>query len=453
MLDFNLKYSIKEYQINSRAKLSLETNLNNLLDLGIEGTFLDVEEYSEIINGIITKIKEKELNFSSKEKRVIALVPGVMIEKRSSPISVIDFDEILSIVSKNAQPKRLIISFVKTSLNHHWTAPKLSSKLIEHVLIKQRENDNLKIFNENVLEDLTNQNSHQNHAKLIDNADGFNLLNAKLGLPRGWRNTEYHCLVLGDCILRSADFKNEYGKYRELVHTTTRNYQTAFMGSLYLISALLVAGENIQPIQNSLKRLALDHVGDPSITLRWKQISNYNKDQKKLINQACDILNFWITRDFLTIFFERCLNDIRRKRFWLQYAHRIKDFKVYTHHELKRELLSDPRIKGLSSRIKVFGTGRISAIVMSTASHDLVEFSDDGWAFRAYLVDNQKWRSVMQYRFIESAEILRSIRLPMAVRRRAGSYYDWKKSGTLHHRDATYNWESTFKSWLERTAL
>ena len=49
---------------------------------------------------------------------------------------------------------------------------------------------------------------------------------------------------------------------------------------------------------------------------------------------------------------------------------------------------------------------RISAIVMSTASHDLVEFSDDGWAFRAYLVDDQKWRSVMQYRFIESAEIL-----------------------------------------------
>ena len=164
-----------------------------------------------------------------------------------------------------------------------------------------------------MLEDIANQNSYQNHAKLIDNADGFNLLNAKLGLPRGWRNTEYHCLVLGDCILQSSDFKNEYEKYRELVHAITRNYQTAFIGSLYLISTLLVAGENIEPVQNSLKRLALDHVGDPSITLRWKQISNYNKDQKKLINQACDILNFWITRDFSLI--EKCLNDIRRNAF------------------------------------------------------------------------------------------------------------------------------------------
>ena len=91
--------------------------------------------------------------------------------------------------------------------------------------------------------------------------------------------------------------------------------------------------------------------------------------------------------------------------------------------------------------------------MMNTGKHDLVEFSDDGWAFRAYLSDNEKWRKVLDQRFIESAELLRSVRLPMAVRRRAGSYYDWKKSGTLHHRDATYKWESTFKSWLERTAL
>lgn len=450
MLNFN--FSIKDYEINSRTKWKLETNLNQLFDLGVEGPAIAIEDHLELCQSILKKIEKDELHFSSQEKRILTLIPAVLLEGSNNDLSLEAFSKTLQIVKEYSKPRRLIVNFLKTSLNHFWSKQIYSHQLIKISIESQRENE-LDIFNLEVLEDLLGTNAPNQHSRLISKANDFDQLNSLIGLPLRWNKTEYHSLVLGKCILRNSDFNNQYEYYREMVHSISRNYQQSFIGSIYLISSLIVAGKNNSSIQSSLKRLALDHIGDPSNAPRWTRLSAYNNDQQKVIVEAREILNFWITRDFLTIFFEKCLNDVRRKRFWLNYAERIKNFKVYTTPELKSELLKDPRIKGLSSRIRVFGNGRISAIVMNTGTHDLVEFSDDGWAFRAYLRDNDRWRKVLDQRFIESAELLRSVRLPMAVRRRAGSYYDWKRSGTLHHRDATFPWESTFKSWLERTAL
>lgn len=448
----SIDITIQDYEISSRTKVKLKENLNNLLDLGLEGPKLEIKDHAIICKNVIAKIERDELTFTSKEKRVLTLIPAVLLERiYNAPMS--EFKRILQIISEFSSPRRLIISFVKTALNNYWTNYDYSIELIRNSLEVQNKNGNLNLFKLEFLSELLRRDSTNKHSQLILKIEDFSQLNSILGIPLGWTKTEYHSLVLGKYILKSTDFKNEYEYSRELVHSITRNYQKSFIGSLYLISTLIVTGEKIDSIQTSLKRLALDQIGDPSNTPRWTQLQSYNDDQQKVIVKARELLNFWITRDFLTLFFEKCLNDVRRKRFWLQYAKRIKDFKVYTTPELKRDLLKDPRIRGLNSRIKVFGYGRISAIVMNTGKHDLVEFSDDGWAFRAYLSDNEKWRKVLDQRFIESAELLRSVRLPMAVRRRAGSYYDWKKSGTLHHRDATYKWESTFKSWLERTAL
>lgn len=449
----SIDITIKDYELSSRTKVTLEENLNNLLDLGLEGPILEIKDHSIICQKVIEKIEREELTFTSKEKRVLTLIPAVLLERFNYDVPVSEFKRTLQIISEYSSPRRLIISFTKTALNNYWTSNDYSIELIRYSLESLNKNVNLNLFKPKLLNELLRLDSKDKHSHLISKIEDFSQLNSLLGIPLGWKKTEYHSLVLGKCILKSSDFKTEYEYYRELVHSSTRNYQKSFIGSLYLISTLIVAGKKIESIQTSLKRLALDHIGDPSNTPRWTQLKAYDNDQLKVIIEAREILNFWITRDFLTLFFEKCLNDVRRKRFWLQYAKRIKDFKVYTTPEHKRDLLKDPRISGLNSRIKVFGYGRISAIVMNTGKHDLVEFSDDGWAFRAYLSNNEKWRKVLDQRFIESAELLRSVRLPMAVRRRAGSYYDWKKSGTLHHRDATYKWESTFKSWLERTAL
>lgn len=448
-----IDFPIKNYEISSRTKMTLEANLSKLLDLGLEGPVLEVEDHSIICQRVIEKIERNELIFTSKEKRILTLIPAVLLERFNYDSPLPEFNRILQIINDYSSSRRLIISFLKTSLNHYWTKNEYSLELIRYSLKNQIDNVNLNIFRTELLKDLLHPNAEDKQSQLIGKVDDFAQFNSLIGIPLGWKKTEYHCLVLGKCILKSLNFKNDYEQYRELVHSSTRNYQKSFIGTLYLISSLIVAGEKIESIQTSLKRLALDQIGDPSNTSKWNQLKTYEKDQQNVIIKAREILNFWITRDFLTIFFEKCLNDVRRKRFWLQYANQIRNFNVYTYPELKRELQRDPRIKGLGSRIKVFGYGNVSAIVMNTDTHDLVEFSDDGWAFRAYLNGNQAWKTVLENRFIESAQVLRSVGLPMAVRRRAGSYYDWKRAGTLHHRDATYNWEITFKAWLERTAL
>jgi len=53
----------------------------------------------------------------------------------------------------------------------------------------------------------------------------------------------------------------------------------------------------------------------------------------------------WIAEEFINVFFEKCINDIRRKRFWLKYAKEIMQFRVVGSSRIKSLLMADNRIK------------------------------------------------------------------------------------------------------------
>ena len=155
MLNFN--FSIKDYEINSRTKWKLETNLNQLFDLGVEGPAIAIEDHLELCQSILKKIEKDELHFSSQEKRILTLIPAVLLEGSNNDLSLEAFSKTLQIVKEYSKPRRLIVNFLKTSLNHFWSKQIYSHQLIKISIESQRENE-LDIFNLEVLEDLLGQN-------------------------------------------------------------------------------------------------------------------------------------------------------------------------------------------------------------------------------------------------------------------------------------------------------
>lgn len=211
-------------------------------------------------------------------------------------------------------------------------------------------------------------------------------------------------------------------------------------------------------IQTKIKDLAYQLIGDPENTHKWIPYEGVTDEQKFTIQNARIILNEWITKQFINIFFKVCINDERRKKFWLRYASKISSFKVYGSGGIKDLLSRDERIvKYLDSRFKiVHSNSSNSAFVLFTNNYALIEFSNAGNAFYAYQLNSKNCplsntRLNRNYA-IQSVDDLKKTDLPLLLTRSGKSVSNIKAEGRLIHLDGDIVWERFFDYWLKNIA-
>jgi hypothetical protein len=205
-------------------------------------------------------------------------------------------------------------------------------------------------------------------------------------------------------------------------------------------------------VQDKVKELALKFIGDPENKAQWADIKNANDKEKSELILARTILNEWITRQFINVFFKVCINDERRKKFWLKLAPKISSFQVYGPALTKSILKRDKRISSyLDNRFKIVDSNKdISAFVLYTKDYMLIEFSDAGYAFYAYNINGSNQPN-LKYR-LNSVDDLRNGNMPMLAYR-SGSYITkTNKEGRLSHNDGDLRWEDVFNYWLKNIA-
>jgi hypothetical protein len=202
-------------------------------------------------------------------------------------------------------------------------------------------------------------------------------------------------------------------------------------------------------IQNKVKDIAFKLIGDPGITSIWRPFENANQLEISTINKAREILNEWVTRQFINVFFERCINDKRRKRFWLQYSKKITAFKVFGPSHIKGILKKDKRISEyVDGRFhKVESSRDVSAFMFVIGDHKMIEFSDPGYAFYAYKASNKNAPSFEQ-RNVQSVSLFIDGGMPPLVRNHGYTFYAHSDEGKLSHADTTVTWERKFQEWL-----
>lgn len=221
-----------------------------------------------------------------------------------------------------------------------------------------------------------------------------------------------------------------------------------------LISKIIIQANkpDFMTLQDQIKKIAFAQIGDPNNISNWNTFDNATEIERKEIIQARNILNEWITQQFINVFFKVCINDDRRKKFWLRFVSKISSFKVYGPLHTQNILKRDERVaEYVESRFEIVTSKRdVSAFILYMGDYMLIEFSNEGYAFYAYKITSP-YRPSLDFK-LNSVDDLRNASMPMAIQ--SDNYYDYfNDEGRLTHRDGNQIWETKFNSWMNKKVL
>ncbi len=272
-----------------------------------------------------------------------------------------------------------------------------------------------------------------------------------LGVPESWFVYPYFSKVIVTYYERN---KNKIADELENLNDVLQKHNSS-VTSKRLISKIIIQANQPQfaTVQDQIKKIAFTQIGDPSNISNWTAFENATEIENRELFEARNILDEWIAKQFIDIFFRVCLNDERRKRFWLKIASKNKvSFKVYGPARTKRILQQDDRIKEyLDARFDtVFSTKDVSAFILYIGDYMLIEFSDAGYAFYAYKTQGTS-KPNLNYR-LNSVDDLRNGAMPMLVYRTGYSINYTNNEGRLTHNDGDLGWEQVFEYWFKNIA-
>lgn len=268
-----------------------------------------------------------------------------------------------------------------------------------------------------------------------------------LGVPESWLSYAYFSKVLVTYYERTkSKISENIGAINEVL-VMHNNSNT----SKRLISKIIIQAN--QPeftiLQDQIKKIAFTQIGDPSNVSNWAAFDYASETEHMEIIEARNILNEWITQQFINVFFNVCINDERRKKFWLRFSSKISSFKVYGPLHTKKILKRDVRIaEYVDARFETVTSKRdVSAFILYIGDYMLIEFSNEGYAFYAYKITSPYKPSLSNQ--LNSVDDLRNASMPMAIQN--NNYYDYfNDEGRLTHRDGNQIWETKFNSWMNK---
>ena len=222
-----------------------------------------------------------------------------------------------------------------------------------------------------------------------------------------------------------------------------------------IISKLIVQVNQLRftELQDQIKSIAFKQIGDPGNVAMWSAFENASETERAELLTARNILDEWIAKQFIDVFFRVCINDERRKKFWLKIASLNRlTFKVYGTAYTKSVLKRDPRIaEYVDARYENVSSKRdVSAFILYVGNYMLVEFSDEGYAFYAYITNGINMPNLNHD--LKSVDELRNTSLPRLIYRSGHNITDTNKEGPLSHRDGDVYWEQVFEYWLKNVA-
>lgn len=268
-----------------------------------------------------------------------------------------------------------------------------------------------------------------------------------LSLPESWFTYPYFSkVIVAYYDKKQSELSNMIDDYENALNFHKNSNTNKRIVSKFIIQA---NKPEYSALQDKVKHLAFKFIGDPENKSVWADFHNASEKEKSDLIIARKYLNEWITRQFINVFFNVCINDERRKRFWLKYAPHISSFKVYGPSFTKTLLKRDERIaEYLDARFTtVYSNRDVSAFILYIGEYMIIEFSNEGFACCAYKMNSPRRPSLNNR--LNSVEDLRNSSLPLAIQSDANYYYT-SEEGRLFHNS---NWEHKFNHWLKEKVL
>lgn len=194
--------------------------------------------------------------------------------------------------------------------------------------------------------------------------------------------------------------------------------------------------------QEYIRSIAVGMIGNPELQSKWT-MRNGTPEEKSNLEEARQILNEWLKRKFISIFFEKCMHEPSRKKYWLDNIDIIEDIEIWTTPYKMSHLMQDKRIADmLETKVNVLNNekGDKSVLIMSVGNFFFIEFSDVGCLY-IFRKNSPYGLTIASNRFFYFDEIKR-----MKVET-IQSFYVEKQEGKIDHHKG---WENTLEKWMER---
>ena len=159
--------------------------------------------------------------------------------------------------------------------------------------------------------------------------------------------------------------------------------------SKLLVCSKLINDQKFNTVIEIIKSHTVNIIGDPVKKNIWKY-SGLTENQETKIELARSRLNILLNKDFIDVFFEKLVQDERRKRYWLEFVDKINDIKFVGNRANYGYLKRNENIsKFVDSRYKTTGRNQSTcALIIYSKDFVFVEFTDTG---ALYVYKNQNF--------------------------------------------------------------
>ena len=206
-------------------------------------------------------------------------------------------------------------------------------------------------------------------------------------------------------------------------------------------------------LQTQLSKFINHVLGDVTMTATWAPFLGATNEEAQKLKKAMQQVNLWFTRRVIETFFEVCVQDKERKKFWLDYVPYVRGFKIVGSTLTKRLLQNDPRISNMFQRhfIETNSTySQTAALVLSIKNYVLVEFSDTGSLY-AYKQNHNKVEFLRRAtRYMTSTNDLKETSMGNLVENTTWGYTYYNDEGRLTHRGY---WQSRLTTWMNMKVM
>lgn len=137
----------------------------------------------------------------------------------------------------------------------------------------------------------------------------------------------------------------------------------------YLVSAEIVRFKDEikgSTFQDVIKNEAFEYIGDPGKESNWVlPSSEFSTYQIQVVQEARQILNIWINESLVDLFFSEVVEDLPRKRFWMNYVSKMTTVDIFLSSQKLEEIFNDSRVKnGMEQRFGVLSSGGSTSSVI-----------------------------------------------------------------------------------------
>ncbi len=408
-----------------------------------EGIQVSKQSIDEILYKEVQAAHNEVINMDDWTMRELRIVSYYMMKLQDDEVA---FDYALSLLDKGW--RNMFFNGLVFYLMNSWCLikPELRRKTSQLVIKKLQE------YKDNNRRYLL----LKNHANMFEDAGPQRLASLLINQNKDVRESP---IVLGckpSALSQSyfsdviVYYSNRHGLNEEEMEEIFEIHDVKRTKQLVFADLVQKAERNGDPVQQTqLSKFINRTLGDVTLTSTWAPFLGATYEEALKLKKAMQQVNLWFTRRIIETFFEVCVQDKDRKKFWLDYVQYVRGFKIVGSTMTKRLLQNDSRVSNMFQRhfIETNSTySQTAALVLCIKDYVLIEFSDTGSVY-AYKQNNNKVQFLRKgTRYMTSTNDLKDTSLDNLVENDNWYGTSYNDEGRLTHRGY---WQDRLKMWLQ----